>query len=59
MSDLPVTYADVAAAARRLEGQALRTPVVTSRTIDQRTGATVFFKCENLQRAGVRFASAL
>ena len=52
MSDLPVTYADVAAAARRLEGQALRTPVVTSRTIDERTGARVFFKCENLQRAG-------
>jgi len=52
MSALPVTYADVAAAARRLEGQALRTPVMTSRTIDERTGANVFFKCENLQRAG-------
>mgnify|MGYP003347792931 CR=1 FL=1 len=49
---LPVTYADVAAAARLLEGQALRTPVATSRTIDERTGARVFFKCENLQRAG-------
>jgi threonine dehydratase len=29
-----------------------RTPVVTSRTIDARVGAHVFFKCENLQRAG-------
>jgi threonine dehydratase len=29
-----------------------RTPVVTSRLIDARTGARVFFKCENLQRAG-------
>jgi threonine dehydratase len=29
-----------------------RTPVVTSRSVDERTGANVFFKCENLQRAG-------
>jgi threo-3-hydroxy-L-aspartate ammonia-lyase len=47
-----VTYADVAAAARVLAGKAHRTPVLTSRTIDSRTGARVFFKCENLQRAG-------
>jgi threonine dehydratase len=49
---LPVSYADVQAAARLLEGNAHRTPVVTSRTVDARTGAHVFFKCENLQRAG-------
>ena len=47
-----VTYDDVVAAASRLAGRAHRTPVVTSRTVDARTGATVFFKCENLQRAG-------
>jgi threo-3-hydroxy-L-aspartate ammonia-lyase len=47
-----VQYADVAAAARRLAGEAHRTPVLTSRTVDERTGARVFFKCENLQRAG-------
>jgi len=35
-----------------LEGHAHRTPVLTSRSIDERTGAIVFFKCENLQRAG-------
>jgi threonine dehydratase len=29
-----------------------RTPVVTSRSVDERTGARVFFKCENLQRGG-------
>jgi threonine dehydratase len=29
-----------------------RTPVVTSRSADERTGARLFFKCENLQRAG-------
>jgi threo-3-hydroxy-L-aspartate ammonia-lyase len=43
---------DVERAARRLEGVANRTPVVTSRTVDGLTGASVFFKCENLQRAG-------
>jgi threonine dehydratase len=50
--DLPVGYADVAAAAVRLAGIAHRTPVMTSRTANARTGAEVFFKCENFQRAG-------
>ncbi|WAS58065.1 threo-3-hydroxy-L-aspartate ammonia-lyase [Burkholderia ambifaria] len=45
-------YDDVAAAAARLEGHAHRTPVMTSRTIDEALGAQVFFKCENLQRMG-------
>ena len=49
---LPVNYDDVAAAARVLAGHCHRTPVVTSRTVDERTGARVFFKCENLQRCG-------
>lgn len=47
-----VTYADVEAAARRLTGIAHRTPVLTSRTINQRTNAQVFLKCENFQRTG-------
>src|SRR6185295_9945416 len=46
------TFADVESAARQIEGAAHRTPVVSSRTIDARTGAQLFFKCENLQRAG-------
>ena len=46
------TYADVEAAARRIEGQAHRTPVLTSRTVDELFGAQVFFKCENFQRMG-------
>src|SRR5881397_544648 len=46
------TYADIEEAARQIAGVAHRTPVVSSRTIDARTGANVFFKCENLQRAG-------
>ncbi len=40
------------AAAARLLGVAHRTPVVTSRTLDARTGAAAFLKCENLQRMG-------
>src|SRR5438132_6620043 len=46
------TYADVEDAARQIAGVAHRTPVVTSRTVDARTGASVFFKAENLQRGG-------
>ena len=49
---LAVRYADVAAAAERLAGHAHRTPVLTSHTVNERTGAEVFFKCENLQRIG-------
>jgi threo-3-hydroxy-L-aspartate ammonia-lyase len=47
-----IRYADVAAAAERLAGHAHRTPVLTSRTVNERTGSEVFFKCENLQRIG-------
>ena len=50
--DLRVTPDDVLAAADRLDGVANRTPVMTSRTVDARTGATAFFKCENFQRVG-------
>jgi threonine dehydratase len=46
------TFADVESAAKQIAGVAHRTPVATSRTIDRRTGAAVFFKCENLQRGG-------
>ena len=46
------TFDDVQAAARRLRGVVHRTPVLTSRGVDARTGATVFFKAENLQRSG-------
>jgi threonine dehydratase len=45
-------YADVEAARRRLEGAAHRTPVMTSRTLDEAVHARVFFKCENFQRMG-------
>jgi threo-3-hydroxy-L-aspartate ammonia-lyase len=51
MLQLP-TYDDVAAAARRLQGQAHLTPVLRSATADRLLKAEVFFKCENLQRMG-------
>ena len=38
---LPVTYADVAVAAEQFTGVAHRTPALTSRSVDQRTGALV------------------
>src|SRR5256712_8192239 len=47
-----LTYDDVADAAERLEGVANRTPVVTSRTLDERVGARLFLKCESFQRMG-------
>ena len=46
------TFSDVESAARQIAGVAHRTPVATSRRVNARTGADVFFKCENLQRAG-------
>jgi threo-3-hydroxy-L-aspartate ammonia-lyase len=46
------TYADVEAAADRIRGYAHRTPVLTSRRVDQEIGAQLFFKCENFQRMG-------
>jgi threo-3-hydroxy-L-aspartate ammonia-lyase len=47
-----LSYADVEAAARRLAGQAHRTPVLTSHTADRELGASIHFKCENFQRMG-------
>jgi threonine dehydratase len=49
---LAIQFEDIRAAAGRLAGVAHRTPVLTSRTADERTGAQLFFKCENLQRMG-------
>jgi threonine dehydratase len=48
----PPTAADVDAAAGRLAGVALRTPLVTSPVLDGLTGARVFLKAETLQRTG-------
>lgn len=48
----PPDYAAVTRAASRISGFAHHTPVMTSRTADARSGASLFFKCENLQRVG-------
>src|SRR5579863_3021280 len=49
-------------AAERIRPLARRTPVMTSRGVDERAGLRVFLKCENLQRGGafkIRGASNL
>lgn len=46
------TFDDVLAAHRRIEPHIHRTPVLTSRMLNELAGAELFFKCENLQRAG-------
>jgi threonine dehydratase len=46
------SFEDVRLASSRIAGMAHRTPVLTSRTADSATGARLFFKAENLQRAG-------
>lgn len=51
MTSLP-TFADVEAAAARIDGVAHKTPVLTSRTANQALGASLYFKAENLQRMG-------
>ena len=51
-SPFAASFDDVCAAAERLRGIAHRTPVVTSKTLDERTGARVSLKAENLQRIG-------
>jgi len=52
MSPFAISYADIEAAAARLDGVAHRTPVLRSNYVDDRTGARVFFKAEHLQRMG-------
>ena len=50
------TLDDVIAAHRRIEPHIHRTPVLTSRFLNELTGAELFFKCENLQKAGAFMA---
>jgi threonine dehydratase len=52
MNPLAISFDHITAAATRLQGVAHRTPVLSSRTADDITGAQVFFKCENFQRMG-------
>ena len=47
--ELPVTLADIRAAAERIEGKVVRTPTLHSKTLSDVTGATIYVKFENLQ----------
>lgn len=49
---LPVSLDDVNSARARIAGRVHRTPVLTSRRLDERAGARLFFKCETFQRVG-------
>jgi len=52
MENLAISFEDVKAAAQAITGVANRTPVLTSRTVNELTGYQVYFKCENFQRIG-------
>ena len=57
---LAVSLDDVRAAAGRIAPWAHRTPVLTSASLDRLLGARLWFKCENLQRAGAfKFRGAM
>jgi threonine dehydratase len=47
-----IAYADIQAAATRIAPYAVRTPVKTAAALDALSGASLFFKCENLQVGG-------
>src|SRR5262245_29717537 len=47
-----LTFELIKQAAERIAGRVHRTPVVSSRSFNEAAGCEVFFKCENLQRAG-------
>jgi len=57
---VPITYHQIQSAAQCLNNNAKLTPVFTSTTLNQLTGAEVFLKCENFQRTGsFKFRGAL
>lgn len=49
---MSVTFEDVEAAAGRISGHAVATPLIESPTLSERVGARVLMKCETLQRVG-------
>ncbi|MCE7861546.1 MAG: pyridoxal-phosphate dependent enzyme [Chloroflexi bacterium CFX2] len=49
---MSVSLDDIKSAARRITPYIHRTPVLTSQSLDQRVGAQIFMKCENLQKVG-------
>ncbi len=49
---MPITLIDIQQAAERIKPYAHRTPVLTNESLNQRVGAKVFLKCENMQKVG-------
>ena len=52
MAPLAICYDDIVLAHQRITGIALKTPVLTSSTANEQSGAQLFFKCENFQHMG-------
>jgi len=52
MSKLAISYQDIIAAQNTIKHVVNKTPVFTSRQADAKTGAKLYFKCENFQRMG-------
>ena len=52
MTVYAATFEDVLAAHERIAGRVHRTPVLTCGTLDELSGRSLFFKCENMQRVG-------
>ncbi|MDX1513821.1 MAG: pyridoxal-5'-phosphate-dependent protein, partial [Gammaproteobacteria bacterium] len=50
--ETPLSLDDIRRAAERIAPYAKRTPVLRSSSIDEITGASLFFKCENFQTVG-------
>ena len=58
--EIAVGLKDIEAAADRLRPWIHMTPVLTSKTLDDRVGGQVFFKCENFQKVGAfKFRGAM
>ncbi|WP_227736159.1 threo-3-hydroxy-L-aspartate ammonia-lyase [Yersinia proxima] len=52
MASLAICYDDIIQEHQRITGFSLKTPVLTSSTANEQTGAQLFFKCENFQHMG-------
>lgn len=47
-----ITFKEIQQAADRIRGKVHRTPVLTSTAVNELTGASLYFKCENFQKVG-------
>jgi len=49
---MTITIQDIHKAAQRIKPYIHRTPVLTNKSLNEKVGANVFMKCENLQKVG-------